>query len=377
MATFRQRGKKKTWDYRIYDSKGKLIASNSGFRTKKEAQLEASEKERAISQGYYFKSRLSLYDLWLRWYQLTIESSDRLDSTKNKYLRRASVLKKEFSDKNVSDIKHSEYQEFINTYGERVTKNTLSRLNADIRKAIKLAQRDGLFLNDFTDGVILNAQKKSKKIEDKYIDNSTDYHRLLVLIRQDLNYKKNVTSFFLYILFKTGLRVAECMAMIWEDIDFENGFIRTYRRYDKINERFTEAKTDDSIREVPINQQIISVLKLLYREQKAYLDSRGLSNKEGFVFYSRLQEIPTHNAINKRLKHYLEELSLNENMTAYGARHTYASYLLAKGVDIWVVAKILGHKNIEQLTKTYGHLFQEKYESEIKEVRLLLTDKVS
>ena len=39
--SYRQRGKKKLWDYRIFDNKKKVIASNSGFRTKKEAELEA------------------------------------------------------------------------------------------------------------------------------------------------------------------------------------------------------------------------------------------------------------------------------------------------------------------------------------------------
>lgn len=45
MATSRQRGKKKLWDYRVYGKDGKLIASGSGFRTKKEASYEALKIE--------------------------------------------------------------------------------------------------------------------------------------------------------------------------------------------------------------------------------------------------------------------------------------------------------------------------------------------
>ncbi|WP_193434407.1 Arm DNA-binding domain-containing protein, partial [Streptococcus suis] len=51
MASYRQRGKKKLWDYRIFDDKGKVIASNSGFRTKKEAELEAIEIELRLLKG--------------------------------------------------------------------------------------------------------------------------------------------------------------------------------------------------------------------------------------------------------------------------------------------------------------------------------------
>ncbi|HFL1952603.1 TPA: tyrosine-type recombinase/integrase [Streptococcus agalactiae] len=43
-------------------------------------------------------------------------------------------------------------------------------------------------------------------------------------------------------------------------------------------------------------------------------------------------------------------------MSSTGARHTYRSYLLASGVDIWAVAKLMGHKDIKQLIETYGHL---------------------
>ncbi len=42
MATFRQRTKGGTWDYRIVDNNKKLVASKGGFRTKKEAEKEAA-----------------------------------------------------------------------------------------------------------------------------------------------------------------------------------------------------------------------------------------------------------------------------------------------------------------------------------------------
>ena len=41
MATFRQRTKGGTWDYRIVDNNKKLVAFKGGFRTKKEAEKEA------------------------------------------------------------------------------------------------------------------------------------------------------------------------------------------------------------------------------------------------------------------------------------------------------------------------------------------------
>lgn len=48
--------------------------------------------------------------------------------------------------------------------------------------------------------------------------------------------------------------------------------------------------------------------------------------------------------------------------------------LLAKGIDIWVVAHVMGHKNIKQVTETYGNLLKEKKEKEHQIIRQLLSE---
>ena len=61
-------------------------------------------------------------------------------------------------------------------------------------------------------------------------------------------------------------------------------------------------------------------------------------------------------------------------MSATLGRHTYGSFLLAKGVDIWIVAKLMGHKDIQQIIRTYGHVLQEVIDKEYDTVRQLLVD---
>lgn len=73
--------------------------------------------------------------------------------------------------------------------------------------------------------------------------------------------------------------------------------------------------------------------------------------------------------LNPRFK---KELDIADKMSITGIRHTDGSYLLANKVDIWVVAKILGHKDIKQLIETYGHLLKEIQQAEFEEVRQYL-----
>lgn len=59
-------------------------------------------------------------------------------------------------------------------------------------------------------------------------------------------------------------------------------------------------------------------------------------------------------------------------MSSTGLRHSYCSLLLAKGVDIWAVAKLMGHKDIQMLIQVYGHTLTEKIDKEFKEVESIM-----
>ena len=377
VASYRQRGKNKLWDYRIFDKTGKVVATNSGFKTKREAMNEAQEKERKLFQSNYlakFDSKASLYELWKDWYELVILPSEKAKSTKDGYHFRGKMIEKIFSDIPAVQITHKEYQTRLNEYGEKVTKDHVSRLNADIRTVVKFSKRSGLVMNDFTDGAKIFGQAGGD-IEDKYLHSISDYKGLLSHLRSKFNYRESVMSYLLYFLFKTGFRVGEGMAVCWSDIDFENKTIRTYRRFSGDRQEFTPPKTKTSIREIPVDDKLLQVLKDFKEEQSNVLYDRDELKKEDLVFYDRRYRIPTNAGLNKYLRVCLSELGIgSQEMSATSGRHTYGSYLLAQGVDIWVVAKLMGHKDIQQLIKTYGHVLQEVIDKEYDTIRDLMVE---
>ena len=377
MASYRQRGKSKLWDYRIFDKKGKVIATNSGFKTKREAMNEAQEKERKLFQSNYtarFDSKVTLFDLWKDWYDLMILPSEKAESTKEGYRFRGKMIEKLFSDIPAVQITHKEYQIRLNEYGEKVTKEYVGRLNADIRTVVKFSKRSGIVMNDFTDGVKIFGLA-GRDIEDKYIHSISNYKDLLSHLRSKFNYRESVMPYLLYFLFKTGFRVGEGMAVCWSDIDFENRTIKTYRRFSGDRQVFTPPKTKTSIREIPVDDKLLQVLKDLKEEQSMVLYDRKDLNKEDLVFYDRRYRIPTNAGLNKYLRVCLSELGIgSQEMSATSGRHTYGSYLLAQGVDIWVVAKLMGHKDIQQLIRTYGHVLQEVIDKEYDTIRDLMVE---
>lgn len=109
MATYRQRGKKKLWDYRVYGKDGELIASGSGFRTKKEASYEALKIEQKKYYSDVINSNATLFEMWQIWYDLVVEPSELDILTKQKYQARGKIIEKYLSDIPANRIKHSKY----------------------------------------------------------------------------------------------------------------------------------------------------------------------------------------------------------------------------------------------------------------------------
>ncbi|HFI0467571.1 TPA: tyrosine-type recombinase/integrase [Streptococcus suis] len=371
--SYRKRGKNKTWDYRIFDKNKKVIASNSGFKTKREAEIEALSIEIKLMQGAIIDKNITFYDLWEKWLELTVKPLGKADTTLNKHMLRGKFIKAQFEDKPAIQIKASEYQAFINKYAETNCRDNVSRMNAEIRNVIIFAKRDKLNIEDFTEGVILSGRPPKKRKEDKYIHSFKDYQKLVSYLEENLDMTSSIIPHLLLIQLKTGLRAGEVAGLTWDCVLWDTFEIKTYRRYDTVRQRWSKAKTEDSIRTIPIDADTLNVLEKLKQEQDVFVENGTITNDENMIFVDLHYNIVTNAGINKHLKQILKTLRIfPQNMTSTGLRHTYCSTMLAMGVDIWAVSKLMGHKDITEITETYGHLIKEKAEIENNKVRSVL-----
>ncbi|HFH8184677.1 TPA: tyrosine-type recombinase/integrase [Streptococcus agalactiae] len=371
--SYRKRGKNKTWDYRIFDKNKKVIASNSGFKTKREAEIEALSIEIKLMQGAIIDKNITFYDLWKKWLELTVKPLGKADTTLNKHMLRGKFIKTQFEDKPAIQIKASEYQAFINKYAETNCRDNVSRMNAEIRNVIIFAKRDKLNIEDFTEGVILSGRPPKKRKEDKYIHSFKDYQKLVSYLEENLDLSISIIPHLLLIQLKTGLRAGEVAGLTWDCVLWDTLEIKTYRRYDTVRQRWSKAKTEDSIRTIPIDAATLKILKKLKQEQDVFIEDGTIINNENMIFVDINYNIVTNAGINKHLKQILKTLRIYpQNMTSTGLRHTYCSTMLAMGIDIWAVSKLMGHKDITEITETYGHLIKEKAEIENNKVRSVL-----
>ena len=372
-ARYRQRGKKKLWLVEIRQG-DKTLDSKSSFRTKKDAQKYAEPILQKIRNGNTLRPDMTLVDLYQEWLDLKIIPSSRQQTTINKFILRKKIIKKYFGNKKVSEIKPSDYQKAMNEYGNHINRNGLGRLNNDIHNAISMAIADKVLIDDFTINVELYSTKIAQTVDDKYLQSEADYNAVIDFITQKLDYHKSVVPYVIYFLFRTGMRYAELIALTWKDIDFTKSVLKTYRRYNTGTHKFVPPKNKTSIRTVPIDTKSLIILKSLQSQQKRANQELGVDNNENFVFqhHSLRYDIPLIETVSKAIKETLKTLNITPLLSTKGARHTYGSVLLHRGIDMGVIAKLLGHKDISMLIEVYGHTLQERVEEEYQEVRNIL-----
>lgn len=141
-----------------------------------------------------------------------------------------------------------------------------------------------------------------------------------------------------------GLRRGELMALRIEDVDLGAGVIHARRGWDaKEGEIATKSGKD---RRVPI--------ALVLRD---YLDERllGLGWREGVVFGTRPGSPFAVRALIERANKAWDKAKL-ERITLHECRHTFASLMIAAGVNAKALQTYMGHANISVTMDRYGHL---------------------
>lgn len=156
-----------------------------------------------------------------------------------------------------------------------------------------------------------------------------------------------------YVCLCSGMRIGEVCALTWDDVDTENGIIHIKRTIQRIytiekNSRKTEIildspKTKNSIREIPMNRDLLKMLKPI----------KKIVNGSFYVLTNDAKptEPRTYRAYYKNL---MKELGMPE-LKFHGLRHSFATRCIESKCDYKTVSVLLGHSNISTTLNLYVH----------------------
>jgi integrase len=137
-----------------------------------------------------------------------------------------------------------------------------------------------------------------------------------------------------------GLRASEIFRLNWIDLDVGNGLITVK---DTKNRKPRHAYMTKQVKEMVLSKEIGTPNALIYPAPKG----------------NERREIP------RSFARIVKDLKLNEGITDrrnkivfHSLRHTYASWLVQRGVDLYVVKERLGHSTMA-MTERYSHLAPE------------------
>ena len=160
------------------------------------------------------------------------------------------------------------------------------------------------------------------------------------------NFKYEQTRNCYELLFWTGLRPSEVIALTWEDIDFESGTIKVRRSITKYSTQAQKTKTKGSRREV----------RMLDRARSSLMAQRRhtlLGNAEVFINEETNSPWSDSSELRSQWQHALESGNIAYRKP-YSTRHTYASRMLISGETPLFVMNQMGHNTMEMLYKHYA-----------------------
>lgn len=314
----------------------KKETTKRGFRTKKDALQYEAEFKVAKTNAFdmVFKDFVNVY------------FEDKKGELKESSIRnKKHMIKKHlipyFGDKKMSDIKPSDIIKWQNEIRELNLKPTYERMlqnqmNALFNHAAKIYN----FANNPCGKIkkMGNADANEMKFWTK-----EEYRTFIECV--------DATSedFLMFeILFWTGMREGELLALTPKDIDLFKNQIRIDKTYSRIDgiDTITSPKTNTSTRTIHIPE-------FLKREIGDYLGMLyGLPSDERiFPIVAR--------TLQKRFQKYILESGVKK-IRIHDLRHSHVAYLINLGTDPLLIKERLGHKDIRITLNTYGHLYPSK-----------------
>ena len=309
-----------------------------GFATKKEAlgfERDFLEKQSANPDMTF----QNLYEIYMEDMAARLKQSTLL--TKKTVLQ--THILPFFGNKPINEIKASDvrrWQAKLMSSPNNYSQTYLKKINTELNSIINYAKR-------FYD-LNTNPCGKAGTIG-KAKAEEMDYWTYDEYIAFREGVKDKPLSYICFeVLYWTGMREGELLALSPADIDLDNKIISINRTYQRIGGKdvFTSPKTRKSKRKIPIPD-------FLCQELLDYIQSRYMLDADERLFPVTKSYL-SHEMIRGCKNTGVKKIRIHD------IRHSHASLLINQGCDALMLADRLGHEKVSTTLNTYSHLFPHK-----------------
>ena len=320
-----------------------------GFATKKEAlgfERDFLEKQSANPDMTF----QNLYEIYMEDMAARLKQSTLL--TKKAVLQ--THILPFFGNKPINEIKASDvrrWQAKLMSSPNNYSQTYLKKINTELNSIINYAKRF-YDLNTNPCGKAGTIGKAKAEEMDYWTYNE------YIAFREGVK-DKPLSYICFEVLYWTGMREGELLALSPADIDLDNKLISINRTYQRIGGKdiFTSPKTRKSKRKIPIPD-------FLCQELSDYIQSRYMLDADERLF-------PVTKSY---LSHEMIRVCKNtgvKKIRIHDIRHSHASLLINQGCDALMLADRLGHEKVSTTLNTYSHLFPHKQQELVSNLEQL------
>lgn len=158
----------------------------------------------------------------------------------------------------------------------------------------------------------------------------------------------------LTLLLGTGIRVSECVGLDLNDVDFDNLAIKVRRKggYEDV---------------VYFGDEVEEALSAYLEERKHIIPQEGHENAFFLSLQNRRMAV---RSVENLVKKYTSLVTTTKNITPHKLRSTYGTTLYQETGDIYLVADVLGHKDVNTTRKHYAAMKDDNKRKAAKSVKL-------
>ncbi|GHE42635.1 tyrosine-type recombinase/integrase [Sphingobacterium griseoflavum] len=223
---------------------------------------------------------------------------------------------------------------------------SINRSISTLRSFYKFLRREGM--TDKNPMSLVRALKTPKKLP-VVVEQDKMVALLDTGFQDDQDFELVRDHVILELLFGTGIRLAELLAMQERDIDTYGRKLLVYGKRGK--ERF-----------VPIHQTLLDKVKH-YLKLKYTLD---VENKSTTLIVNKQGKAASRKLVYDIVRHYLSQITSQKKRSPHVLRHTFATALLNNGADLNAIKELLGHAGLAA-TQVYTHNSVERLKSIYKQ----------
>ncbi|MFC3809608.1 tyrosine-type recombinase/integrase [Lacihabitans lacunae] len=220
----------------------------------------------------------------------------------------------------------------ISLSDQKIDNKSINRKIATLRTFYKLLIQKGKISVDPTFGI--KSLKKAKKLP-VYVE-ETPMENLFDMVEYPNGYVGLRDRLILELLYSTGVRLSELINLKTLDVDFSGKQMKVLGKRNKY-------------RIIPVIDQLIVLFK---KYQQEVVSQFGQTSEFFILSDSGKKLYPVF--VQRKVKHYLSQVTTISKKSPHILRHTFATHLLNRGAELNSIKELLGHASLAA-TQIYTH----------------------